>query len=102
MGTPAFRNYSSSIQAEVDMLIDIARVQDGINVDESQRRLGEYDIQLANRRSKIEDFKDFFVDIKERWSKSKDRVIGFVCWARSLGIRVAPARYMRDLCGIIC
>ena len=112
MGAPAFKNYLASIQARIGTLIDIvasleekiarfrARVQDGINVDESQKKLDEHETELANTRTKIKDLKNFFVNIKTRWSKAKERVIGFVRWAPSIGVGVAPHRYTRDLCVI--
>ena len=110
MGAPAFKNYLASIQALIGTLLDTVsslekkittfrdRVRDGINVDESQKKLGTHLTELASTRTKIEELKDFFVDTKKRWSKSKDRVIGFVHWAPSIGVGVAPHRYMRDLC----
>ncbi|KAI0247604.1 hypothetical protein BJV78DRAFT_1380229 [Lactifluus subvellereus] len=112
MGAPAFKNYLASIQALIGTHIDAVaslekkittfrgRVQDGINVVESQKKLGEHETELANTRTKIEDLKNFFVNIKKKWSKAKERVIGFVCWAPSIGVGVAPHRYTRDLCVI--
>ncbi|KAG9016342.1 hypothetical protein FRB90_003216 [Tulasnella sp. 427] len=112
MGPDAFKNYLASIQALIRTLIDTVsslekkitlysgRVRDGINVDESQKKLDEHETQLANTRTQIDDLKNFFVDIKKRWSKPKDRVIGFVRWAPSIGVGVAPHRYTRDLCVI--
>ncbi|KAA1475589.1 hypothetical protein DENSPDRAFT_874109 [Dentipellis sp. KUC8613] len=112
MGAPAFKNYLASIQALIGTLIDTVaslekkistfrgRLQDGINVDESQKNLDKYETQLANTRTQIEHLKNFFVDIKRRWSKAKDRVIGFVRWAPSIGVGVAPHHYTRDLCVI--
>ena len=96
MRAPEFRNYLASIQALIGTLLDTVsslekkittfrgRVQDGINVVESQKRLGEYETELANTRTKIEDLKSFFVNIKKKWSKAKERVIGFVRWAPPL------------------
>ena len=110
MGTPAFRNYLASIQALIGTLLDAVSslekkittlkdsVRDEINIDESQKKLGTHLTELASTRTKIEEFKNFFVNIKKRWSKSKDRVIGFVRWAPSIGVGVAPHRYTRDLC----
>ena len=110
MGARVFKNYLASIQALIGTLIDTvsslerkittfrAQVQDGINIDESQKKLDEHEAQLANTRTKIEDLKNFFVNIKKRWSKAKDRVIGFVRWAPSIGIGVAPHHYTWDLC----
>ena len=110
MGAPAFKNYLASIQARIGTLIDAVsslekkittlkdRVRDEINIDESQKKLGTHLTELASTRTKIEELKDFFVDTKKRWSKSKDRVIGFVRWAPSIGVGVVPHRYMRDLC----
>jgi hypothetical protein len=112
MGAPAFANYLASIQALIGTHIDSVeslekkirtfrtRVQNGINVQESQIKLDENEADLAKTRTKIDNLKKFFVDIKKRWSKSKCRVIGFVRWAPSIGAGVAPHRYTRDLCVI--
>ena len=109
MGAAAFKNYLASIQALISTLIDTVSslekritmfktlVQNRINVNESQKKLDEHKTQLAS--TQIEDLKDFFIDIKKR-SKAKDRVIGFVRWAPSIGIGVAPHRYTWDLCVI--
>ena len=110
MGAPAFANYLASIRALISTCIKAVeslekkittlrdRVRDGINVDESQKKLDTHVTELAGTRTKIEELKNFFVEIKKRWSKSKDRVIGFVRWAPSIGAGVAPHRYTRDLC----
>ncbi|KAG8866413.1 hypothetical protein FRB97_003985, partial [Tulasnella sp. 331] len=112
MCTPAFTNYLASIKALIGMCIDTAaslekmittfggRVRDGIDVGESQRKLNECEVELANTRIKIENLKGFFVNIRRNWSKPKDRVIGFVRWAPPIGVGVAPHRYTRDLCVI--
>ncbi|EJC99999.1 uncharacterized protein FOMMEDRAFT_142497 [Fomitiporia mediterranea MF3/22] len=112
MGAPAFTNYLASIQALIGTHIDSVeyleekintlktRVQDGINVQESQIKLDENEVELAKAHTKIDNLKKFFVDIKKRWSKSKDRVVGFVRWAPPIGAGVAPHRYTRDLCVI--
>ncbi|KIO23305.1 hypothetical protein M407DRAFT_214897 [Tulasnella calospora MUT 4182] len=112
MGTPAFTNYLASIQALIGTHIDSVeplerkintfstRVQNGINVKESQIKLDENTAELAKTRIKIDNLKRFFVEIKKRWSKPKDRVIGFVRWAPPIGVGVAPHRYTRDLCVI--
>lgn len=98
MGAPTFRDYLVSIQAQIGTLIDAAssldkktaivrtRVQGGINVEESQKKLSEHETELANIHARIEDLKKLFVYIKKRWSKDKDRVIGFVCWAPPLAL----------------
>ncbi|KAJ3724143.1 hypothetical protein DFJ43DRAFT_1226334 [Lentinula guzmanii] len=112
MGAPAFKIYLASIQALISTLIDAVaslekkittfrgRVQAGVDVVESQRKLGEHEAALANTSIKIDDLKNFFVNIKKNWCKAKDRVIGFVRWAPSIGVGVAPHRYTRDLCVI--
>lgn len=112
MGAPAFTNYLASIQALIGTHIDSVeslekkintlrtRVQNGINVQESQSKLHENEAEFAKTRTRIDNLKKFFVDIKKRWSKSKDRVIGFVRWAPPIGAGVAPHRYTRDLCVI--
>lgn len=112
MGAPAFKSYLASIQALIGTLLDAAsslernittfgaRVQDGINGEASQKKLREYELELANTHTKVEKLKGFFVNVKKRWGRSKERVIGFVRWAPSIGVGVAPHRYKRDLCVI--
>ena len=112
MGTPAFTNYLASIQAAISTCNDTAealntkiskltaRLQDGIDDQESQAKLAENEAELAKTHIKIEKLKHFFVDIKKRWSKPKDRVIGFVSWAPPIGVGVPPHRYTCDLCVI--
>ncbi|KAI0087748.1 hypothetical protein BDY19DRAFT_1010342 [Irpex rosettiformis] len=102
MSTPAFKNYLASIQAligtHIDAVVSLEKkiktfrglVQNGINVVESQKKLGEHETELANIRIKIEDLKNFFVDIKKK----------FVRWIPFIGVGVAPHRYTRDLCVI--
>ncbi len=112
MGTSAFTNYLASIQALIGTLIDSVaslekkvhtfrgRVEAGINIEESQTKLEENEAELVRMRIKIDKLKKFFVEIKTKWSKLKDRVIGFVVWAPSIGVGAAPHRYTRDLCVI--
>ena len=112
MGAPAFKNYLASIQALISTHIDAVaslekkittfrgRVQAGVDVVESQKKLGERETELASTRIKIDHLKNFFVNIKKNWSKAKERVIGFVRWAPSIGVGIAPHRYTRDLCVI--
>ena len=112
MGAPTFANYLTSIQALIGTYIDLVeplerkintlrtRVQDRINVQELQTKLDENEAELVKMGTRIVNLKKFFVDIKKRWSKSKDRVIGFVRWAPPIGAGVAPHRYTRDLCVI--
>jgi hypothetical protein len=112
MGAPAFRNYLTSIQALIGTHVDSVeifekkintfktRVQNGINVQESQTNLDDNEAALAKTLTKIDNLKKFFVDIKKRWSKSNDRVIGFVRWAPPIGVGVPPHHYTCDLCVI--
>ena len=51
-------------------------------------------------RTKIDNLKQFFVNITKRWSNPRDWVIGFVCWAPPIGADVAPHHYTHDLCVI--
>ena len=112
MGQAAFTNYLVSIQAAINTYNDAAevfetkisklraRLQDGTDDQESQTKLEEKEAELAKTRTKIEKLKQFFVDIIKRWSKPKNRVIGFVRWAPPIGAGVAPHRYTCDLCVI--
>ncbi|KAG9092620.1 hypothetical protein FS749_015563 [Ceratobasidium sp. UAMH 11750] len=112
MGQSAFTNYLVSIQAAISTYNDAAevletkisklraRLQGGTDDQESQAKLEENEAELAKTRTKIEKLKQFFVEIKKRWSKARDRVIGFVRWAPPIGVGVAPHGYTRDLCVI--
>ncbi|KAL4253026.1 hypothetical protein ABKN59_002207 [Abortiporus biennis] len=85
MSKPVFTDYLVSIQDE-------------INLPESQTELEKNMAELKRIRTKIEVLKAFYVDIKKGWSKSKQRVIGYVVWAPPIGVGIAPHQYMRDLC----
>ena len=110
MGDPAFMNYLVSIQAHIGTLLDTVesierkintlttRVQDQINLPESQTRLDENMAELERIRTKIDVFKDFYANIKKGWSRIKQRVIGYVVWAPPFGVGVPPHQYTRDLC----
>lgn len=112
MGTPAFRKYLASIQALIGVHIGAIEslerkasahrtgIRNGIDVEESQTKLDRTEYELGQMRSKIDALKNFFVEIKKRWSRRKDRVIGFVRWAPPIGVGVPPHRYTRDLCVI--
>lgn len=112
MGTPTFTKYLAYIQLLIDVHIDSielletkinalrTRVQDQINVQESQNELNENEAELAKMRTKLSNIRKLEADINMRWSKPQDRVIGFVRWAPPIGAGVAPHRYTRDLCVI--
>lgn len=114
MSKLAFKNYLASIQAHIGTLIETAstyktsianlttRVQNRqiAEQSESQKRLDQFETDLAKTHSQIELLKRFFVDVRKRWSKDKDRVIGFVRWAPSYGVGLPPDCYTRDLCVI--
>ncbi|KAJ8692222.1 hypothetical protein PTI98_009556 [Pleurotus ostreatus] len=110
MGASAYTNYLISIQVLIGTLIDLAtslekvhtfkgRVETGTNVEESQTTLEENEAELIKTRSKINKVKNF-VEIKTRWGKRRDQVIGFVAWAPSLGAGATPHHYTRDFCVI--
>ncbi|KIJ11189.1 hypothetical protein PAXINDRAFT_177375 [Paxillus involutus ATCC 200175] len=113
MGNPAFTNYLASIQASIGTLINTVdyleeqtktltrRVEAG--GDDAQMSAGELEEtqgELIKTLTKINTLKAFFVDVKKRWSKLKDRVIGYVVWAPPIGVGVPPHHYTRDLCVI--
>jgi hypothetical protein len=113
MGNPAFANYLASIQANIGTLnatVDhlekrtrmlMRRVEAGGNdAQKSAGELAETLDQLPKTVAKIDALNAFFADVKERWSKLKNRVIGYVVWAPPIGVGVPPHRYTRDLCVI--
>ena len=110
MGNPAFTNYLASIQAHIGTLIESVdaieknittrtfNVQNGIGLPQSQIDLDNHVAERNRLRTKINTLKAFFVDIKKRWGKIAQRVIGHVVWAPPIGVGVAPHQYTRDLC----
>ncbi|KAI9453238.1 hypothetical protein BJY52DRAFT_850915 [Lactarius psammicola] len=110
MGNPAFTNYLASIKAHIGMLIDVvsaiekkittltSNVHNGIVLPQSQTDLDAHVAERNRLRTKITALKAFFVDIKKRWGKITQRVIGHVVWAPPIGVGVAPHQYTRDLC----
>lgn len=112
MGAETYTNYLTSIQILLDSLIDSVeilekkvkkfrgRVEDGINIEESRARLTKKEAELAKMLSEVNKVKSFQYDIKKRWNKPEDRVIGFVVWAPPINLGVAPHRYTHDLCVI--
>ena len=81
MGNPAFTNYLVSIQAHIGAFLEsavsierkintlTARVRDRINLSESQTELDKNVAELEKIRSKIDVFKDFYVNVKKGCSK---------------------------------
>lgn len=110
MGNRAFANYLASIQAHIRTLIDTvdaiekkiktltSKVQNGIGLPQSQIDLDHNVAERDRLRAKVNVLKAFFGDIKERWGKITQRIIGHVVWAPPIGVGVAPHQYTRDLC----
>ncbi|KAJ3822737.1 hypothetical protein F5880DRAFT_1483572, partial [Lentinula raphanica] len=110
MGKSAFRHHLAHIKILIGTNLESAKalqdnintlrsyVQDGINVQESQTQVDENVAKLARTHTKIEHLKNFYVKIRCWWHRPKDRVIGYIRWAPSIGVGGAPHRYTRDLC----
>ncbi|KAH9001043.1 hypothetical protein EDB92DRAFT_1962115 [Lactarius akahatsu] len=107
--------YLASIQANIGTLNDVdvvvslerrtktltKRVDAGGDYAQtSAGELVETRDQLTKTVTKIKTLKAFFVDVKMRWSKLEDRVIGYVVCAPPIGVSDPPHRYTRDLCVI--
>ncbi|KDQ08089.1 hypothetical protein BOTBODRAFT_59543 [Botryobasidium botryosum FD-172 SS1] len=69
----------------------------GDDAQKSAGELAETQDQLAKIVTRIGVLKACFVDVKTRWSKPKDHVIGYVVWAPPIGAGVPPHRYTRDV-----
>ena len=63
-------------------------------------KLVETQNQPTNTVAKINVLKAVFMDVKKRWSKLKDYVIGYIIWATLIGVDIPPHCYTRDLCVI--
>ncbi|KAH7881699.1 hypothetical protein F5I97DRAFT_1291768 [Phlebopus sp. FC_14] len=105
MGEVAFTNYKSSIQAHIGTLIDAKKsLEKRVETftarvaNDSRVKLTENESELSKTRRHIDELKRFFLVINKKWNKPKDRVIGHVVWAPSIGVGAAPHGYTRDLC----
>ncbi|EIW74087.1 hypothetical protein CONPUDRAFT_160466 [Coniophora puteana RWD-64-598 SS2] len=104
MGNPAFTDYVDSIQAHIKTLQDsINIIEKKIptlrpNLPQSQTELDAYEAERVRLRARIDELRAFYVDIRKRWGKTTQRVIGHVVWAPPIGVGVAPHQYTRDLC----
>ncbi|KAH8980960.1 hypothetical protein EDB86DRAFT_3087553 [Lactarius hatsudake] len=100
MGNPAFTNYLFSIQANIGTLNDVAVSLERRTKTLTKRLEAGGDNAQKSAVAGIKELKAFFVDVKTRWSKLEDRVIGYVVWAPPISVNVPPHRYTRDLCVI--
>jgi hypothetical protein len=75
-------------------------MQGRTDIQESQSKLDQYETELATLRINFKCMMQFYTQISTRWGKSKDRIIGFVRWAPSIGVGDPPHRYNRDFCVI--
>ena len=117
MGPTAFTNYVTSIQVKIGTLLNMvtcleervasyekkvveAEAEGNPNVQKWMDDLEQTRSELTRIRANIDRLKAFFVEIMKNWSKPRDRVIGYIDWAPSIGAAVPPCRYTTDLCVI--
>ncbi|KAH7883420.1 hypothetical protein F5I97DRAFT_1939188 [Phlebopus sp. FC_14] len=111
MGTRAFTNFFISIQGHIGTLNNTVGVLEkrvtvftarseggGPNAEQAAGELVETQRELNKTRTAIEELKTFFVKMKKRWTKPKDRVIGHVVWAPPVSVSTAPHSYTKDVC----
>lgn len=110
MDKPAFKNYLASIKTHIARVINAAEateqtilrltsnVQNEMGLPQSQNYLKIYMADLDVCRADIDVLKAFYEDIKKRWGKTRQRVIGHIVWAPLIGVGAAPHHYTRDLC----
>ncbi|KAI0029086.1 hypothetical protein K488DRAFT_57174, partial [Vararia minispora EC-137] len=110
MGENAFEAYKTAIQARISNLNDTVRaldlqiaalqqrIQNEINVEESQAKLTELQAEHLKTKSTIKALKKFFVTLSDKWGDFKDRVIGYVVWAPQIECGVGDNKYTVDLC----
>ncbi|KAI9432395.1 hypothetical protein H4582DRAFT_1111952 [Lactarius indigo] len=110
----AFTNYLASIQGHIGrILIDTVdplekhiakltrRVEaGGDDAQKSAGQLAETQRDLTELRTKIEALKQYFVKVKTKWGKLKDRIIGHVVWAPPISVATPPHLFTKDLCVI--
>ncbi|KAB5589638.1 hypothetical protein CTheo_6911 [Ceratobasidium theobromae] len=112
MGDHAFTNYKSSIQAYIGTLLDATvslekrvesykrKVEEKIDLENSQALLLENEVELSKTRRHIEELKMHFLVIHKKWSHRKNRVIGHVVWAPPISTGQQPHGFTVDLCVI--
>lgn len=105
-----FEKYVSSVQSlinenlrtaeSIEMTLSKLRTesQRGTLAQDSQERLHMNEDTLGLLCKKIEHLQKLLLDIKSDWSKTENRVIGFVRWAPPVGVSELPHQYTRDLC----
>ncbi|KAI0085547.1 hypothetical protein BDY19DRAFT_996676 [Irpex rosettiformis] len=110
MGENAFDAYKTAIQARISNLNDTVkaldlqitalqqRIQNEINVEESQAKLTELQAEHLKTKNTIKALKKFFVTLSGKWGDLKDRIIGYVVWAPPIESGVGDNKYTVDLC----
>jgi len=111
MGTGAFNNLLMSVQGLIGILNNTSGVLmetvvnlktrshgEGPKAEEAARHLEEIQGDLDKMRTKIDALKEFFVQVKSKWSQPKDRVIGYAVWAPAISIATPPYSYTKDVC----
>ena len=113
MGPNAFADYLAFIQGHIDALIDTVdslekrvttltrRVEaGGDDAQKSAGELAEYQGELTKIRTKIDALRQYFVKVKTKWGKLKNRIIGHVVWAPPISVATPPHLFTKDLCVI--
>ncbi|KIM43489.1 hypothetical protein M413DRAFT_25852 [Hebeloma cylindrosporum] len=110
MGTNAFANLLASIKSRIGSLNDTVgmleeraiRLTEGsrYTAEQAAARLVEDQDKLSKARTAIKELKKFFVQIRKHWTKTADRVIGYVVWSPPISVSPAPHHYTTDICVI--
>jgi hypothetical protein len=113
MGRDAFTNYLVFIQSSIGTFLDTAEYLDrrvmtltdlveggGPCAEQSALDLPGVQEQLRTTRAKIDALKAYFVEVRKKWSKVKNRIIGHVVWAPHISVATPPHPYTQDICVI--
>lgn len=111
MRRTAFKNYLAFIQCNIGTLLRMVKyleecitsLKNLVEGDDSRAEQATVELQqkqeeLSKTRTKIDALKAFFVLVREKWRKEKDRVIGHVVWAPPIGVAAPPNLYTQDVC----
>ena len=110
MGNRALNNYLALIQAKIGNLNNTAGFLEkrarvlmrrvgacSEEAEESAHKLTKTKNLLTRIVIKIDALKAF-MDVRKRWSKLQDCIIGYVVWAPPTGVAIPPCNYTKDLC----
>nr|VWO98516.1 Beta-glucosidase (EC [Ganoderma boninense] len=115
MGRRAFTDFLTSVQHRIEVLNQVvtslesqARTiterLESSGAEQVSQELAKTEGLLRDTHVEIKEVQEFLKDIRNRWTKPNDRVIGRVVWAPSISASTSASTpqdgYMQDVCVI--